>query len=82
MNTWIGNGSVIYVYRKTIRVAPIMDSELDVCDEFAVDSDADASDQYPIELDEPDLAECETSLDRVITNHSISKTLDVCLPIV
>ena len=47
-----------------------MDSELDVCDEFAVDSDecdldADASDQYPIESDEPDLAECETSLDRV-----------------
>ena len=27
LNTWIGNGSVIYVYRKTIRVAPIMDSE-------------------------------------------------------
>ena len=22
LNTWIGNGSVIYVYRKTIRVAP------------------------------------------------------------
>ena len=34
-----GVGSVIYVYRKTIRIAPIMDSELDVCDEFAVDSD-------------------------------------------
>ena len=62
------------MYRKTIRVAPIMDSdhELDVCDEFAVDSDecdldADASDQYPIDSNEPDhdLAECETSLDRV-----------------
>ena len=22
LNTWIGNGSVIYVYRKNIRVAP------------------------------------------------------------
>ena len=37
--TWNGNGSVIYMYRKTIRVVPLMDSELDVCDEFAVDLD-------------------------------------------
>ena len=55
------------MYRKNIRVAPIMDSELDGWDEFDVDSDecdldADASELYPIESDEPDLAE---SLDRV-----------------
>ena len=40
LSSWL-NGTFhnLYVYRKTIHIAPIMDSELDVCDEFAVDSD-------------------------------------------